>query len=466
MSKGAAFFDLDRTILKGASGPLLTEALGAAGLGPSKPIPGQGLVYRFFDLVGETLPSMALARAAVLAAKGWDAEVVRGAAKEAAVRLDELVAPFARPLIADYKDRGQPVVLATTTPHDLVAPFAEAMGFDDVIATRYAEGDDGTYTGSIVGEFVWSRGKLKAVRRWADEHGVDLAESAAFSDSLYDLPLLSAVGSPHAVNPDMRLLAVALARRWPVMWLDVPPGVPKVAGFEPFDLAKLVSRPELFPYAKFVVEGREKIPANGPGIVVANHRSYFDPVAVGMTVLPTGRSLRFLGKKEVFDAPVVGQMAKAMGGIRVDRGSGTANESLLDAARALEAGEMVAVMPQGTIPRGRAFFDTKLVGKTGAARLAQASRAPVIPVGMWGTEKVWPRSSRVPHVWTVANPPEILIRVGDPVELSYDDIRADTERIMDAIVALLPPEAREEREPTPEELALTVPANVDPDDVD
>jgi putative phosphoserine phosphatase/1-acylglycerol-3-phosphate O-acyltransferase len=455
---GAAFFDLDRTILKGASGPLITEALVAAGIAPDRSVPGQGLLYRLFDLVGETLPSMALARGAALNAKGWSRAAVQEAAREAAEKLDTLVAPNARPLLDEHRKAGRPVVLATTTPHDLIAPFAERLGFDDVVATRYGEDGDGRYTGQLAGEFVWATGKLAAVRRWADAHGASLADSYAYSDSIYDVPLLSAVGHPTAVNPDPRLLAFATLRRWPTRWLDVPPGVPKLAGIEPFDLVRMGARTELVPYARFDISGVEHIPSSGPAIIAANHRSYFDPVAVGLTVLRSGRPLRFLGKKEVFDAPIVGQLAKAMGGIRVDRGSATAGDSLAEATRALQAGELVAIMPQGTIPRGREFFDPVLVGKTGAARLAAATRAPIIPLGMWGTEKVWPRSAKVPNVLNVTSPPLIRIRVGRPVELAYDDIRADTERLMEAIMALLPPEAREEREPTEEELRRSKPS--------
>ena len=123
--------------------------------------------------------------------------------------------------------------------------------------------------------------------------------------------------------------------------------------------------------------------------------------------------MRFLGKKEVFDAPIVGQVAKAMGGIRVERGTGS-DEPLAEAAAALEAGELVAMMPEGTIPRGPAFFDPVLKGRWGAARLAAMTEAPVIPVGLWGTEKVWPRSERLPNLLTLANPPKIAIRVGEP----------------------------------------------------
>jgi putative phosphoserine phosphatase/1-acylglycerol-3-phosphate O-acyltransferase len=452
---GAAFFDLDRTLLRGASGPLITEALTKAGLVSERTLPAQQAIYRVFDLVGETLPSIGLARAAALAAKGWPLETMRQAGKAAAERLDSIVAPYARPIIAEHKAAGRPLVLATTTPYELIRPLADLLGFDDVVATRYAHAD-GVLTGALEGGFVWSRGKLDAVRTWAEEHGVDLAQSYAYSDSIYDAPLLSAVGFPHAVNPDPRLQLFAAVRRWPVLHLDVPAGIPKIAGLEPADLLRFGARPELFPFARFDIAGTERIPKDGPAIIVANHRSYFDTVALGLTVMRAGRSPRFLGKKEVFDAPVVGQMASALGGIRVDRGTGS-GEPLRLAAEALAAGECVALMPQGTIPRGEAFFDPVLKGRYGAARLAKMSGAPIIPVGLWGTEKVWPRSERVPRVWNVLRRPKVTVRVGEPVALGFEDETSDTEAIMTALVNLLPPEAREHHTPTDEELKLTKP---------
>ncbi|HZQ87165.1 MAG TPA: HAD-IB family hydrolase [Acidimicrobiales bacterium] len=458
MTRAAAFFDLDRTLLRGASGPLINEALVAAGIIPERGVPAQRFIYGLFNAVGETLPAMALARGAALAAKGWSREAVRQAGKSAAENLEELVAPYAPGLIAEHRAAGRPVVLATTTPHDLVAPLAERLGFDDVVATRYAEDDGGLYTGALEGEFVWARGKLSAVRKWASANDVDLHESYAYSDSVYDTPLLSAVGHPYAVNPDPRLHALALVRRWPVLNLDVPPGVPKLVGVEPADVLRLLSRPQMFPYARFDIAGTERLPRSGPAIVVANHRSYFDTVALGLTVMKAGRAPRFLGKKEVFDAPVVGPLAKALGGIRVDRGTGS-DEPLREAARALDGGEIVALMPQGTIPRGREFFEPKLKGRTGAARLAAMTGAPVIPVGLWGTEHVWPRSAKVPNVVNVLNPPKVITRVGRQVALTGDDPAADTDRIMDALMDLLPPESRQRREPTEEEIRRASPSS-------
>ena len=455
---GAAVFDLDRTLLRGASGPVISQALRDAGVMSGRSIPGEGLVYRLFDLVGETRPSMILTRQAARFARGWRRDQVRDAGKQAAEVLAGAVQPFAHAIIDDHRAAGRRLVLATTTPDDMIRPLAERLGFDDVVATRYGVDGDGRYDGTIDGEFVWGRGKLQAVRDWAGREGVDLDASWAYSDSYYDAPLLAADGHPVVVNPDPRMLALAVVRRWPVVHLDVPAGVPKlpVLDVEPQRVVQALMRPELLPWVRFDIDGVDRIPAEGPAIVVANHRSYFDPLALGATFARRGRAVRFLGKKEVFDAPVVGTVARALGGIRVDRASGS-DDPLVDAAAALAAGELVAILPQGTIPRGRAFFDPELKGRWGAARLAAQAKVPVVPIGLWGTEEVWPRADRVPRVWNLTHPPTVRVRVGQPVPLKLRSAEADTRRIMAAISALLPPEARRDRAPTAEELARTYP---------
>ena len=455
--RSAAFFDLDRTLLSGGSGQVFSEAMRSAGL-IGRSIPGERVMYGLFSRVGENLPSMMLARQAATLAKGRSRRSVQAAAQAAADVLVGMIQPFAGPVIEQHKAAGRRLVMATTTPVDLVRPLAERLGFDDVVATTYGVNADGTYDGTIVGPFVWANGKLEAVREWAARHDIDMGDSYAYSDSVYDTPLLSAVGHPVAVNPDPRMLLMALSRRWPVLHLDVPPGVPKLPllDLEPQQVALAFTRPSTVPYARWDISGVEHIPAAGPVILVANHRSYFDALAMTLVIARSGRTARFLGKKEVFDVPVLGQLAKAMGGIRVERASGS-DEPLRFAAEALEAGQMVALMPQGTIPRGPSFFDPELKARWGAARLAAMTKAPVVPVGLWGTEKVWPRSSRLPRIWNVTDPPLVRARVGLPVELKYRSPDADTKRIMKAIVDLLPPEARQPYDPTEEELRLTYP---------
>jgi len=464
MARAAAVFDLDRTLLRGASGPVISAALRAAGLIADRSIPGESFLFGLFNAVGETWPSMFLTRQGAKLARGWDRATARAAGEAAASELIDEVLPYARILVQEHHDEGRTVVLATTTPYDLVRPLADLLGVDVVLATRYGV-RDGRYTGTIDGEFVWGKGKARTVREWAEATDVDLDESWAYSDSWYDVPLLSMVGHPVAVNPDPRLRPYAVLRRWPIQFLDVPPGVPKVLGIEPQRVLFPFSRPELAPYARFHIEGVEHIPSEGAAVICGNHRSYFDPIAMGFAFAKRGRPVRFLGKKEVFDAPIVGDVARAMGGIRVERGSGS-DEPLHEAEAALRAGDLVAVLPQGTIPRGRAFFDPTLRGRWGAARLSAMADVPVIPLGVWGTEKVWPRSAKLPNILNVFDPPDVTVRVGPPIVLAHDDPEVDTARIMDAIVDLLPPEAREWHEPTDEELARTMPSGASADAVD
>jgi putative phosphoserine phosphatase/1-acylglycerol-3-phosphate O-acyltransferase len=450
----AAIFDLDRTLLRGSSAPVFQRHMGAAGVGTSRSMPGVDAYYRVYELAGENPVMMQLARLAVRAASGRPVEAVEKAAQSAADELETLVLPFARQAIERHRAKGHRIVIASTTPEVLIRPLAARLGVDDVVATRWAVDGD-TFTGSLDGELLWNRSKAAAVKAWARANGITMKSSYAYSDSVYDVPLLRSVGHPVAVNPDPQLAVVASLNRWPIRHFDVPPGVVKVAGRELQDWLRPFNRPEMAPYARFDIQGTERLPKTGPVIVVFNHRSYFDSAAVNFTLAKVGRPARFLGKKEVFDVPLVGQVTRAFGGIRVERSSGS-DEPLEKAIAALEAGEMVCLAPQGTIPRGPAFFDPVLRGRWGAAKLAHATKAPVVPIGLWGTEKVWPRSSRLPRIAT-ATPPLVTVRVGEPVELGYRSADRDTERIMAALADLLPPESREPHEPTEAELVLTYP---------
>ena len=156
------------------------------------------------------------------------------------------------------------LVMATTSPAPLVTPFAERLGFDAVVATQWASAD-GAYTGEIDGPLVWGRGKLEAVRAWAAEAGVDLRGSWAYSDSYYDAPLLDAVGHPTAVNADLRLVALARLKGWPLRHFDLPEGVLKIAGRELQEWTRPLPAPELLANVRLDIAGIEKIPTTGPG---------------------------------------------------------------------------------------------------------------------------------------------------------------------------------------------------------
>ncbi|MEI7859085.1 MAG: HAD-IB family hydrolase [Acidimicrobiales bacterium] len=456
-ASGAVFVDLDRTLIGSASGPILQAAMVAEGVLPSgRSIPGERYLYGFYNSFGETAPFMGLARAAARLMKGRSPEAVRRAGAASVEALIDLVQPWALEVLGAHRAEGRLLVLATTSPFDLISPLAEALDFDDVIATRY-QAIDGVYTGRLDGRFTWGLGKRDAAREWAAAHSIDMTDCHVYSDSFFDVPVLSAVGHPHPLNADPRLAAVALVKRWPLEHWDRPPGVPSVVGLEPYHLLRPFFRPEAFPYARFTVAGVEHVPAEGPVILVSNHRSYFDVAALGMVAAKIGRPTRFMGKQELFDAPVVGQLARALGGIPVDRDSAP-GDSMRMATTALRAGEAVFVLPQGTIPRGEAFFDPVLFGKTGAARLAADTGATVIPIAVWGTEMVWPRSAKVPNVTAIQHPPRVIVTVGPPVAMGGTDMVADTAMLMGTIADMLPAEAREVHVPTDEELAATRPS--------
>lgn len=454
----AAIFGLERVLLDHAPEPVFARWLGAAGLGGTGRAQLADWTRRLWP-AGPARDAVAsrLGRSALSPGAGWSVEAVGRAATGAADELVGRLMPYGRVEIEDHRAAGHRLALVSSLPEPFVAPLAERWGFDATFATGW-EVLDGRYTGRPAGPRLSGDLRLRAVRDWAAAEGLDLADSYVYAGRAGDAALLGASGHPRVVNPDPRLAALAATRRWPVRWFDVPPGVVKVAGRELQEWLRPMANEQLVTNARIEITGIGHIPDRGPAIVAFNHRSYFDATVVGLLLAKSGRSARGIGKKEVFDAPVIGPVAHAFGGIRVDRGTGS-DEPLHRAEKALRAGELIMIAPEGTIPRGLAFFEPELRARWGTARLAHATGAPVIPVGLWGTELVWPRNQRLPRFWFPAGPPRVTATIGPPVELSYDDVDADTTRIMRAIVDQLPPEARVRRTPTERELRRTYPAN-------
>lgn len=451
----AAIFDLDRTLIAGSSAEVFGAKLADVGVATPS-VPGQSLLFKLYEKFGEDPVSMRLARQSARLFAGRKVIDVEAAGLLGADVLIRRVLPHARAEIERHKGTGALLVLATTSPHDLVAPLADALGFDTVISTRYRS-VHGVYDGTIDGTYLWGQDKAAAVAEWAGQNAVDLTESWAYSDSFYDVPLLELVGNPVAVNPDIRMLAAARAKRWTVRDFERPDGVPALGGVEGQELAFPFLDPRLSVFADIELHGVDHVPA-GPVIVAPNHRSYFDPLALGYLAAAARRPFRFLAKKEVLEAPIVGQLTAALGTISVDRGSGS-SAPLDAAAAALSGGEAVVILPQGTIPRGEDFFKAKLRGFTGAVRLAQQTGAPLLPVGIWGTEHVWPRNQRLPSVEVFGRRPTVTMTVGEPYRVtSRSKPRPATEKLMKKIQLLLPPEAQKDRTPTDEELATTYPA--------
>jgi putative phosphoserine phosphatase/1-acylglycerol-3-phosphate O-acyltransferase len=148
---------------------------------------------------------------------------------------------------------------------------------------------------------------------------------------------------------------------------------------------------------------------------------------------------------------------RALGQIRVDRGTGS-SEPLQKAIDALHRGEAIGIFPQGTIPRGEAFFEPQLRGKTGVARLATAAEVPVVPVAMWNNEKIWPRSERIPKVTELLKRTPVSVKIGEPIYLkATEDLHKLTQQVMDKISSLLPDEVRNPPPPTEDQIRAATP---------
>lgn len=184
------------------------------------------------------------------------------------------------------------------------------------------------------------------------------------------------------------------------------------------------------------VSGVEHIPATGPGVVATNHIGYLDFIFVGFGVRERNkRRLRFLAKKEVWDNPIAGPMMRSMKHIPVDR-AGRASASLDAAVASLRSGEMIGMFPESTI--SRSFVP--LQGKSGAARMAMETGAPLIPGAVWGTQRLWtkdrPRDFRR-HV-------PITVTFGPAVPYTSDEEpQVVTDRLMVAICDLVDRAQRE-----------------------
>lgn len=175
------------------------------------------------------------------------------------------------------------------------------------------------------------------------------------------------------------------------------------------------------------VEGLGRIPAEGPVLLASNHLSYFDPIAIANLGHLAGRRVRFLAKAELFRNRFLAAALRRMGQIPVERGTGDAG-ALAAAAAALGAGRCVHVFPEGTISDDL----EPMAGKTGLARLAKAAGVDVIPVGLWGTQRVMPpRGRRAERFRT----PVVMV-VGEAVPVGPEaNPREATDRVMAGICA-------------------------------
>jgi 1-acyl-sn-glycerol-3-phosphate acyltransferase len=216
-----------------------------------------------------------------------------------------------------------------------------------------------------------------------------------------------------------------------------------------YRLAALLLRRPLIVLTKRDWSGTEHLPRQGGCVAVTNHVSHFDPLAFAHLLYDNGRLPRFLGKEAIFRVPVIGTILRGAGQIPVYRESADATKAYTAAVDAVRRGECVVIYPEATITRDPGLWP--MTGKTGAARVALVTGAPVIPVAQWGPQDVlYPYTKRL----RLLPRKTMHLRAGPPVDLSEfadrpmdtETLRLVTERIMTAITVLLE-EIRDESAP-------------------
>ena len=236
-----AFFDVDNTITRGSTLYFLGKGMYNRGFFTKRDIGAWVLANIRFRMTG-TEKSEVISRfqkAATDFIGGHDVKEIR-------IIGEQIYSEFVSPsiwqgtieLAKEHLSSGDEVWLVTASPEDFAKLIAERLGFTGAIGTK-AEVKDGKYTGNLNGKLLHGKEKAIAITELTKERGISLKDCFAYSDSHNDLPLLSAVGHPRAINPDAKLRIIAFAQSWPVhdfrrlRWLNrfIGPFISRLAGF-------------------------------------------------------------------------------------------------------------------------------------------------------------------------------------------------------------------------------------------
>jgi HAD superfamily hydrolase (TIGR01490 family) len=218
---GAAFFDLDKTLIQGSSAFQFGRAAYRAGLMGRRQLLADALANVQFRLRGATdADSMALRERIAASLEGKRVVDLERLGADVLAGILPRVYPQMLALAHQHQDHGRPAYIVTAASPELAEILAHVMALDGALGSGLSEVVDGVYTGRPVGLFVYRGGKAEAIRELAQREGFDLSASYAYSDSESDLPMLEAVGHPVAVNPDLTLARLARERGWDVLRFD------------------------------------------------------------------------------------------------------------------------------------------------------------------------------------------------------------------------------------------------------
>ena len=218
MPTAAAFFDLDRTLIRGSANFPLAVAAFRAGYVPPRQLVADAVAAVRFVLRGASDEGSAQLRERILAAvAGHPAQDIIALGDRFLPALTASVLPEAAALLAEHAAAGDDRLVVSASPIEIVGRLAELLGLEGACGTRSEIDEQGRYTGRLAGPFCYREGKVTEVQRLAEERGYDLDRCTAYSDSISDLPFLEAVGTAVAVNPDGELRRHAVRHGWRVV---------------------------------------------------------------------------------------------------------------------------------------------------------------------------------------------------------------------------------------------------------
>lgn len=411
-----AFFDLDRTLIKGFSAKEFFQNRVLSGR-----MTRQEIVSQFAGVIVFARGKGNFAGLAAVSAKG-----VRGVDEKVFIEvgeevyqkhLAETIFPESRALVAAHTAKGHTVaIVSAATPYQ-VDPIARDLGIRHVMCTRM-EVEDGKFTGNIIEPACWGDGKAYAARQLTEKHNLDLSKSYFYTDSAEDLPLLEIVGNPRPMNPDTKLAALAFKNGWPVYRLNdqtragttdmvrtglalgslipatlrgILDGILSMSWHEGANSLISATGDLVISMAgiRLVVKGEENLWAQRPAVFMFNHQSSVDLFIAAKLIR---KDMIGIAKKELQMLPIIGQLMQAAGVVFIDRKNREkALEALRPVTEKIAEGNSVVIFPEGT--RSKSYRLGAF--KKGGFHIAMTAGVPIVPVVVRNAHDAMPNGTNV-----------------------------------------------------------------------
>ena len=439
----AAFFDFDGTLIDGYSAMAFLSSRAREGEVPTGEL--MRLLKAGLDVRAGNAEFDSFMRVGVQSFRGHDERTLARLGERLLKNaLGGMLYPEMLEVIAQHRDQGDMLVIASSALPFQIWPLARELGFDEVLCTQLETSGE-VYTGRVNGRILWGPGKAAAVREFAAANEISLEDSYAYGNGDEDIEYLRVVGRPRPVNPAPELEAVAEREGWPVIRAGARPraGVVEAARtvaaygglFGAFGLglglSPILGRRRMVDFT-FVrgsdallalsginlrVTGEEHIEGALPAILIFNHTSLLDPLVVIKLVRS---NITGAGKKELGSQPGVGQLMKWANIALLDRGNTQqAVAALQPVVERLHEGYSIIIAPEGT------RMPTPTLGrfKKGPFHMAMQGGVPLLPFVIRNAGE---------HLWRgdkLIRPGTIDVHVLEPVSVADWTPETMTERI-------------------------------------